>query len=120
MGMNTESQSFLGKPVFVKIDRPLGSQHPQWEFIYELNYGFVPDVFSPDGEELDAYVLGAAQPLDTFWGICIAVIHRLNDQDDELVLAPEGIDFSDAQIRLLTQFQEKFFTSVILRPDANG
>ncbi|MBI1923239.1 hypothetical protein HYR99_03205 [Candidatus Poribacteria bacterium] len=72
-----DAQTFLGKVVEVKIDRPLGSRHPKWGFIYPVNYGFLPNVPAPDGEELDVYVLGVFEPLEAFTGKCIAVIHRL-------------------------------------------
>lgn len=38
------SIDYLGKKVTLKIDRPLGSRHPQYGFIYMLNYGYVPDI----------------------------------------------------------------------------
>lgn len=106
---------WLGQTVRVIIDRPLGSRHPAHGFIYLVNYGYLPDVVAADGEELDAYVLGVFEPLETFVGVCLAVIHRLNDDDDKLVVVPAGKDYSDAQIRALTEFQERFFTSVIIR-----
>lgn len=118
--MAKDSLSFLDRQVFVKIDRPLGSQHPDWGFTYPINYGYVPGVLAADGDELDVYILGISQPVDTFNGRCIAVIHRLNDQDDKLIIAPEGADFSDEEIRELTRFQEKFFTSTILRPGSGN
>ena len=64
---------------------------------------------------LDCYVLGIFDPVETFEGKCIAIIHRTNDNDDKLIIAPEGRDFSDSEIRVLTEFQERFFESVILR-----
>jgi len=100
---------YLGQTVRIKIDRPLGSRHPQHGFYYPVNYGFVPGVMAPDGEELDAYVLGVFEPLEAFAGRCIAVIHRLDDDDDKLVLAPPGVDYSTAQVLALTEFQERFF-----------
>ncbi len=106
---------FIGKAVKVKIDRPLGSCHPRHGFMYPLNYGFVPGVPAPDGEELDAYVLGVFEAVEEFEGRCIAVIHRLDDDDDKLVLAPEGRQFSDEQILALTEFQERFFKPVVIR-----
>jgi len=116
---NREAQgiamAFLNKEVAVAIDRPVGSRHPEWGFVYPVNYGYVPGVFGGDGEELDAYVLGVLQPLDCFEGVCIAVIHRTDDDDDKLVLVSPDQDCSDEQIRALTAFQERFFTSVILR-----
>jgi 8-oxo-dGTP pyrophosphatase MutT (NUDIX family) len=68
---------FLGEIIAVSIDRPLGSKHPKWGFEYPVNYGYVPDTKSGDGEEIDAYVLGVSEPLKQFTGTCIAVIHRL-------------------------------------------
>jgi len=64
---------------------------------------------------LDAYVLGVFEPLEEFKGRCIAVIHRLDDDDDKLIVVAEGIQYSDDQIRALTEFQERFFKSIILR-----
>ena len=106
---------YLGKIVEVKIDRPLGSKHPKYNFYYPINYGFVPNTISGDGEELDCYILGVAEPLNTFRGKCIAIIHRINDDDDKLVIVPEEKNFSDNEIRKLTEFQEKFFKSEIIR-----
>lgn len=109
------SKEFLGKTITVKIDRPMGSKHPKHEFIYPVNYGFVPNTISGDGEELDCYVLGIFEPLDTFEGKCIAIIHRTNDNDDKLIIVPEGVNYTDSQITALTEFQERFFKSVIIR-----
>ena len=70
------------------MDRPLGSKHPKHGFVYEVNYGYVPGTQSADGEELDAYYLGGNRPLHAAEGKCIAIIHRLNDDDDRLVIIP--------------------------------
>lgn len=111
----TNYAEYLGKTVTIKIDRKLGSKHPKHGFVYELNYGFVPDTIAPDGEELDAYLLGVDTPVETFTGRCVAVIHRTNDDDDKLIVVPEGKDFSDDEIRTRTHFQEQFFKSEIVR-----
>jgi inorganic pyrophosphatase len=58
----SKATEYLGKIVTITIDRPLHSKHPKHGFVYELNYGFVPDSMSPDGEELDAYVIGIKCP----------------------------------------------------------
>ena len=107
--------TYLGKNVLLTIDRPLASRHPKYKFRYPLNYGFVPNTLAPDGEELDAYVLGINEPLQSFNGRCVAYIHRLDDADDKLIVVPEGMQFSDEEIRRLTFFQEQFFTSEIIR-----
>jgi inorganic pyrophosphatase len=110
------ARSFLGQTVKVAVDRPLGSRHPQHSHIYYLlNYGFVPGTLAPDGEGLDAYILGVFAPVDEFEGVCIAVLHRLDDDDDKLVVVPPGVTYSDAQILALTEFQERFFQTVVLR-----
>ncbi len=106
---------YLGQTLRIRIDRPLGSRHPTHGFSYPVNYGYLPDTPAPDGEDLDAYALGPDQPLEEFEGVCIAVIHRLDDEDDKLVLVPPGTTLSDMQIRELTHFQEQWFESVILR-----
>ena len=110
-----DSKIYLGKTVDVKIDRPMGSKHPKHGFIYPVNYGYIPNTVSGDGEELDCYVLGVFEPLDVFKGKCIAIIHRTNDNDDKLIIVPENIDYSDDAIRALTEFQERFFESEIIR-----
>ena len=112
-----DNSKYLNKIVDVVIDRPLGSKHPKHGFVYMVNYGYVPGTVSGDGEELDCYVLGVYDPLEKFNGKCIAIIHRLNDDDDKLVIVPEDKMFSDEEIRALTDFQERFFESEIVRPD---
>lgn len=109
--MNTKE--YLGKEVLVKMDRPLGSKHPKHGFIYPINYGFIPNTISGDGEELDAYVLGEFSPVDTYNGKVIAIIHRTNDNDDKLIVSNK--EYTDDQIRALTEFQERFFESIIIR-----
>ena len=110
-----ESYLYIGKTVRVEIDRPLNSKHPKHGFIYPVNYGYIPNTLSGDGEELDCYVLGIDEPVNTFEGECIAVIHRINDDDDKLVIVPKGKYFTDEKIRELTNFQEQYFESDIIR-----
>ncbi|MCI8308859.1 MAG: inorganic pyrophosphatase [Clostridia bacterium] len=105
---------YVGKTITAKIDRQMGSKHPKYGFIYPINYGYIPDTISGDGEELDCYILGIFEPIESFTGKCIAVIHRLNDNDDKLVLVPQGKHYTNAEIRELTEFQEKFFESIII------
>ncbi len=109
------AQSFLGKTVTVTIDRPLGSTHPKHGFVYEVNYGFVVNTTAPDGEELDAYCLGIDQPINTFTGRCIAIIHREDDDDDKLVIVPNGVSVTDEEIMAAVQFQEQWFNSIVIR-----
>ncbi len=109
------TEDYINKTVEIKIDRPIGSKHPKHGFIYLLNYGYVPGVPAPDGDDLDAYVLGIFKPITKFKGKCIAIIRRFNDNDDKLIIVQSGRDFSNDQIRSLTEFQERFSTNKIIR-----
>ena len=109
------NREYLGTIVEVKIDRPLGSKHPKHGFIYQVNYGYIPNTISGDGEELDAYVLGEHEPIESFNGEVIAIIHRTNDDDDKLVVMEKGRNYTDDQIRALTEFQERWFYSIIIK-----
>lgn len=109
------AKDYLKKDVVVKIDRQLGTNHPKHGFMYMLNYGFIPNTISGDGEELDAYVVGVFEPIEEFEGHVIAIIHRTNDDDDKLIVAPKDVDYSDDAIRAMTEFQERFFESIIIR-----
>ena len=110
-----DNKEYLEKNIKVKIDRPFGTKHPKHGFIYPVNYGYVPDTISGDGEELDCYVLGVFEPVDKFEGKCIAIIHRTNDNDDKLVIVPKDKDYSDDAIEALTEFQEQYFEHEIWR-----
>ena len=113
-----DSKEYLGKTVKVEIDRPFGSKHPKHGFVYPVNYGYIPNTISGDGEELDAYVLGEFSPLTTFTGVVKAIIHRTNDDDDKLVVMGADKNYNDDQIRALTEFQERFFASEIIRDNS--
>jgi inorganic pyrophosphatase len=110
-----QTETFIGQILRIEIDRPLGSRHPRHGFIYPINYGCLPGVPAPDGEDLDAYILGVSVPVHEFTGMCIAVIRRLDDDDDKLVIASVNSAFTDEDIRTFTHFQEQFFHSLIIR-----
>ena len=58
-----DNRIYLNKTLNVKIDRPFGGKHPKYGFIYPVNYGYIPNTISGDGEELDCYVLGVFEPI---------------------------------------------------------
>ena len=100
--------------VTVTVDRPLGSYHPKYpDLYYPVNYGYIIGISAPDGEEQDAYILGVDTPLSEFTGKVIAVICRDDDIENKWVVAPEGVKFSEDEIRELTFFQERYFQSRI-------
>lgn len=110
-----DNKNYIGQILNVKIDRPFGSKHPKHGFIYPVNYGYIPNTISGDGEELDAYILGVFEPLEEYTGKCIAIVHRTNDNDDKLVIVPEDKEYRDDAINALIEFQERFFEHIIIR-----
>ena len=110
-----DNRIYLNKTLNVIIDRPFGSKHPKYGFIYPVNYGYIPNTISGDGEELDCYILGVFEPLKEFEGKCIAIIHRLNDNDDKLILVPKDKYYNVDAIEALVEFQESFFEQTIIK-----
>ena len=49
-------KEFLSKNVKFVMDRLMRLKHPKWKFIYPINYRYVPNTISGDGEELDEYI----------------------------------------------------------------
>lgn len=115
------SDMLLGKMVDILIDRPLGSHHPKHtDMIYPVNYGYVPYIFSADGEEADVYLLGVSQPVEKYKGRVIAVIHRLDDVEDKWIAAPTGVTFPPDEIEKAVNFQEQYFQHEIEMLDPMG
>lgn len=110
-----ENLEYIGKIIDINIDRPLGSKHPKHGFIYPINYGFVPNTISGDGEEIDCYLLGVFEPVQQYKGKGIAIVHRINDNDDKLVIVPDNKDYNDDAINALVEFQEQYFKHIIIR-----
>lgn len=106
-------EKYLGKIVNVKIDRPLGSKHPNHNLIYPINYGYIPNTISGDNEEIDAYIIGEFVPVNTYEGYVIAIIKRENDNEDKLVVCKELNKYNKKQVKALVEFQERFFKSNI-------
>lgn len=109
------ARQFLGKEAEVTMDRPLGSKHPKHGFVYEANYGFIEGVRAPDGGDLDAYYLGVSEPLKKAAGICIATAHRKDNDDDKLIVVPNGVQMTDEEILSAIHFQEQWFDTVLVR-----
>jgi inorganic pyrophosphatase len=109
------ARGFLGKSVKIKMDRPLGSNHPKHGFLYEANYGFIEGIKAPDGEDLDAYYLGVDKPLDGAEGVCIAIAHRKNNDDDKLIVVPKDVTMTNEEIAKAIHFQEQWFDTEIIR-----
>ena len=104
----------IGNIVKVIVDRPIGAFHPKHKDIYySVNYGYIPHVIAPDGEEQDAYILGVSEPVREFTGRIIAIIHRFDDVEEKWVVAPCGVTFTKEEIMAQVAFQEQYFKTEI-------
>lgn len=109
-------KSYLGKTVNIEIDRPLGSVHPEHgSLVYPVNYGYIPNVFGGDGEELDVYLLGVDTPVEKYTARVVGIVHRRSDVEDKLVAAPEGMKFTLSEIKEAVHFQEQYYDSEIMQ-----
>jgi GrpB-like predicted nucleotidyltransferase (UPF0157 family)/8-oxo-dGTP pyrophosphatase MutT (NUDIX family) len=109
-----QTRALFNTTVTVTIDRPAGTYHPRTNTIYyPINYGYIPDEIAPDGSGIDVYILGVSEPLTTFTGRVIGIVHRADDIEDKLVAAPEGMEFTQNEIAEAVHFVEKFYTYTV-------
>ena len=107
-------EAILGKTVTVTIDRPLGSVHPKYpSSTFPVNCGYVSGHMGSDRQPQDAYVLGVSEPLESFTGRVIAIIHRRDSRETRWVVVPLGLRLHQAQIMEQVMFQERHFRSWI-------
>jgi inorganic pyrophosphatase len=75
----------------ITIDRPRGSQHPEFsQIVYPIDYGYVNETLATDGGALDLFCGTAGTGLA---GTVIAVDHRRGDTEFKLLFdcSPEEI-----------------------------
>lgn len=108
-------KSYLGQIVRIEIDRPIGYVHKKenYSLTYPINYGYIPGVLGGDGEELDVYLLGVDKPVAEYTGKIIGIVNRENDVEDKLVMAPDGIFFTQNEIAEQVHFQEQYYKTTI-------
>ena len=108
-------KSYLGKTVRIEIDRPIGYVHKKenYSLTYPINYGYIPGVLGGDGEELDVYLLGVDKPVTEYTGKIVGIVHRKNDVEDKLVMAPEGVIFTQNEVAEQVHFQEQYYKTTI-------
>ncbi len=112
---HAQVQSYLGRTVTVGIDRPIGYVHRKGDktLVYPINYGYIANVLGGDGEELDVYLLGVNEPVETYTGRIVGIVYRADDVEDKLVMAPEGVTVTAAQMAEAVRFQEKYYHSTV-------
>lgn len=78
-----DAVDMLVKQSAVIIDRPKGTPHPRWpDFIYPVDYGYLRDTSSMDGEGIDVWV-GTAPKKQADALMCIVDLYK---RDSEIKL----------------------------------
>lgn len=109
-------EKMIGQSVDVFVDRPKGSVHPKHkDIVYPINYGYIKEITSVDGEYQDAYVIGEENAVNCCIGKVYAVIERENDIEDKLIVVIDDKDYSIEEIKEKINFQEKYFKYRIVK-----
>lgn len=108
---NLEIQ-WLGKKVDIVFDRPIGFQSKPEYTPYPINYGYIKNIYSLDGGEVDCYYLDSDEPLETTSGEVVAVVKRFDDVENKLVISNKRR--SKEEIKEAINFIEQYFDSIIL------
>ncbi|MFP3385651.1 inorganic diphosphatase [Tritonibacter sp. SIMBA_163] len=104
----------IGRRLHVMIDRPMGTAHPRFpQTTYPLNYGFVPEIFAGDGYEVDAYIVGETTPVEACTGKCLAVVERLDDDENKLIVSTGPTELAADKLYGFVRFQEDYFDTRI-------
>ncbi|MBU1126376.1 glycosyltransferase [Patescibacteria group bacterium] len=113
----TSGEDYLGKEVTVTVNRPIGSLHPIYNFRFTQNFGHVPDTLAGDHYPVDAFVLGVDRPISHFTGKCIGFVRRLEENNDRLIVVPEGRMYTAEEIRAAVEFEEQYTPYTIILAD---
>ncbi|MGN1343359.1 MAG: NUDIX domain-containing protein [Traorella sp.] len=89
-------KDYLGKIMNMKITKPIGFVD---NMIYPINYGYL--------DHIGVYLLGIDMPVSEYQGQIIGIIYHLDDDEVQLVMAPQDIIFTQKEIAEQIQFKEK-------------
>ena len=114
--------AYMGRLVHIIMDRPLGYVHEKEKYtlVYPINYGFISNVYSGDGEELDVYLLGVDEPVKEYTARIIGAAYRKNDVEDKLIAAPVGMSFTAEEAYEAIRFQEQWYDTEVKVADVSG
>lgn len=66
------------------IDRPAGSRHPRWNFVYPYDYGYLEGSTAADGGGIDAWRGSLREPRVT--GVICTVDSRKRDAEIKILM----------------------------------
>ena len=68
-----------------------------------------------DGDYQDAYLLGVEELVESYEGVVYAIVERIDDNEDKLIIVPENKEYTLKEIEEKVNFQEKFFKHKIIK-----
>lgn len=94
----------------IVIDRPKGSKHPNFDFVYALDYGYLENTRSPDGGGIDVWQ-GSREE-----AICDAVICTIDllKRDSEIKLLV-GCNEEEKQVVLRFHNESAYMKGLMLQ-----
>lgn len=106
------TKRWIGKEVEATIDRPIGYKAKPEHNPYPINYGYIENVFSLDGGEIDCYCLDATVPQERISGKVIGYVKRFDDIEDKLIISNKNL--SKEEVESAVHFIEQYFDSIIV------
>lgn len=108
--------NMIGSKVTMYVDRPIHSTHPKHkDIVYGVNYGYIKEFIALDGDYQDAYLLGVEELVESYEGVVYAIVERIDDNEDKLIIVPENKEYTLKEIEEKVNFQEKFFKHKIIK-----
>ena len=101
---------FINQELNVIITNPIGSVNENNNYIYPLNYGYVKD----NNIMIKTYILGLYEKKNIYKGKCIAIIKKINN-DNELIVTYKNKYYTDEEIETLISFNEENSNYIIIR-----
>lgn len=99
--------------VEVIVDRPIGFVN-EFGNVYNINYGYIPNIIGGDGEEQDAYIIDSQinKPINRYTGKLIAIVYRKDDVETKWIISNEK--YNEIEIYDKIKFIENFFDSKVI------
>jgi len=94
----------------IVIDRPKGSRHPRYDFLYEIDYGYLKDTASLDGDGIDVW-RGSRGDLYCDALVCTVDLVK-RDSEIKLLL---GCEERDKEVIMRFHNDKEFMKGVMIR-----
>ena len=94
----------------IVIDRPKGTAHPKYpDFIYEVDYGYLKNTSSMDGDGIDVWVGTAEKKIDAI--VCIVDLMKRDSEIKILI----GCTEEEKAIVYRTHNETEFMKGILIR-----